>query len=278
MSIIGSALGYIPGIGDDLQRGYDKTLSKIHGALDRRGNSAYQGVNQGNFNLPGYNQQYNNYGNLANRWGGYNAPIQNYNSQAANSAFRGQQVGLGNQLYEESQGRGIGQNLIGMQARNAADTAARQQLAQASSAPASMQAAAARNAAFNTGNIQSQVGGQAAMAGGQYQLGAMNNFGQFLQGARGQDEGLNQFNAQQRAQQAQFNTGARMEQEQRNRDAMLEAYRQRLMASQLQQQGGMGYEQQRTARYGADMGVPTFGETAFATGGEILGSILGGGG
>lgn len=226
-------------------------------------------VNRDNFNLPGYQSQYNRYGQLADKWGQSRAPIANTNYAAGSSPYAARQSDFGNQLLAEAQGRGVGQNVVRMQAQGAADNAARQQLSQAAAAPSSMQAAGMRNAAFNTGNIQSQVGGQAALAGGQMQLGAMNQYGGFLQGARGQDDAMGQFNASQRARQSEFGTSARMDQERMNRQSMLEAYQARLQAAQLQQQGGMSYENQLSNRYGIDMGVPSGGEKAVATAGQF---------
>ncbi len=110
--------------------------------------------------------------------------------------------------------------------------------------------------------MNAQVGGQSAAAQGQYQLGAMQNYGQFLQGARGQDDSMSQFNADARFRQLGLND-----------QSQLEALRQRLQLQGMQQQGGMGYEQNRTQRYTGQLGVapqPTFGQ-------QLLGAAGGAG-
>ena len=88
-----------------------------------------------------------------------------------------------------------------------------------------------RNAMMNSANAQSQVGGQAALAGGQMALGAQGQYAQFLQGARGQD--LQQGDQNDRYQQ--------------------EMLRQRLAAQEAQQRGGIAYGS-------AKLQTPTSGE------------------
>jgi hypothetical protein len=105
-----------------------------------------------------------------------------------------------------------------------------------------MGAMAGRNAAFNTAQGQSMLGGQAAFAGSNMQLNAMGQYKNFLEGARGQD-----YDAQLRM------YGL-------NDARQLELLRQRLQASGMQQQGGMGYEQNRADRAGAALGTPSAGE------------------
>lgn len=181
--------------------------------------------------VPHFNSQYQNYGNLAGQYGGREAP------QAGYSDFRGQQVGLGRMLAAEAQGKGIGQQLIRQQAQGMADRGMQQQLGMAASARPGQSALATRGAMMNSANMNAQVGGQSAMAAGQHQLGAMGQYGQFLQGARGADESMNQ-----------FNVDARLKQLGLNDASQLEALRQRLQLSGMQQQGGqfgLSLEEQR---------------------------------
>lgn len=203
----------------------------------------YGGVNRSNYDLPGYSQAHGQYGQLAQRYGNRQAP------QAGQSSFRGDQQALGHMLAREAGGNGIGHQLIRNQAQGQADRGMQQQMGMAASARPGQGGMAMRNAMMNSGNMNAQVGGQAAQAQGQYQLGAMGQYGGFLQGARGQDD-----------QMAQFNTDARLKQLGLNDQSQLNALQQRLQLQGMQQQGGMGYEQNRAQRYGAMMGAPTGGE------------------
>jgi hypothetical protein len=107
------------------------------------------------------------------------------------------------------------------------------------------------------------MSGQAAMAGLAERQGAQNALGQVLQGARGQDQGLAQFNAgtqlQNRGQNDQYGLGLRgME----------------LQNALGQQQGGIAYEQERGRRFGAMMGTPTEKEQAFTMGSRLGGMAM----
>lgn len=203
--------------------------------------------NRGAFDVPDYQHQYSRYGQLGQQYAGRQAPQANAFT-AGNSRFLPQQVALGRQLAMEAQGRGVGQQTVRLQAQQAADRGMAQQLAMAGSARPGSGAQAYQNAAFNAGNMASQVGGQAALAGGQLQLGAMGQYGQFLQGARGQDQQLGMFNASQQQQGSQFNADAQLRQYGLNDQAQLEALRQRLQLSGMQQQGAMGYESLRAGQ------------------------------
>ena len=216
-------------------------LNPIFGSFNRADNAEekYGGVDRNNFNLPGFQSQYDQYSNMAGQ--NRNAPTSQYDqSQAA----------LGQQLAAEAQGRGVGQQIIRQNLAQGQGNLARQQLSQAASARPGMSALAGRNAAFNTAQGQSQIGGQAANAGANMQLGAMGQYGNFLQGARGQD----------------LDNQARMMG--LNDQRQLELLRQRLQASGMQQQGGMGYEQNRLGRYTGLLGAPTEGE-------QLLGGLGG---
>jgi hypothetical protein len=216
----------------------------------------YGGIDRSNYNVPGYDAAYGQYGQMAGGFAGRNAP------QAGASMFRGQQAGLGQQLAREAGGNGIGQGLIRGQAQGQADRGLQQQYGMAAGARPGQAGLAYRQAAMNAGAQNAQVGGQSAQALGQYQLGAMNNYGQFLQGARGQDDS-----------QAQFNVDARLRQLGLNDQSQLEALRQRLQLQGMQQQGGMGYEANRAGRYGGLLGVPT-SEEQLISGAASLGPML----
>lgn len=192
------------------------------GGMDRsaQAEQRYGGINQTNYNVPGYSGMFNNYTDAANRFG------------AQGSSFRGDQVGLGRTLSREAQGRGVGQQLVQQQARDMADRASAQQFAAVGGARPGMQAMAARNAMLGSAMAQSEVGGQSALASGQMTLGAQNAYGNFLQGARGGD----------------------MQQQQQNNQAQLQAWQQQQALAGMQQAGNMGYEANRANRYGALLG------------------------
>ncbi len=240
----------------------DWSLDDLTGNRAGNAEDMYGGVDRNNFNVPGFEQSSNQYNKLAGQYGGRQAP------QAEYSDFRRQQQGLGGQLGREMRGNGIGANLIRNQARDQSLMNQRQQMSMAASARPGQSALASRQAMMNAGNANAQVGGQSANAIGQHQLGAMQNYGQFLQGARGADESL-----------ALGNVDARLRQLGMNDQSQLEALRQRLQLQGMQQQGGMGYENQRTARYGALMGAPTSQEQAlgFLSGNLKAGMSMAGG-
>jgi hypothetical protein len=197
----------------------------------------YGGVNQNNFNVPGYQGMFNNYDRMGQTMGN------------GSSSFRGDQLGLGRTLQQESQGNGVGQQLVRQQARDMADRASAQQFAAVGGARPGMQAMAARNAMLGTAMAQSEVGNQSAQASGQVTLGAQQQYGGFLQGARGQD----------------------IQQQQTNNQGQLQAAMQQQELARAQQQGGMQYEQNRTSRYGA-----LLGQNAPTTQEQYLGLMQGG--
>ncbi len=250
------------GIGDWAGKAWDayKTYTPTGQAVDlfsgaNRADAAeekYGGVDRNNFNVPGYDQSFNQYGQMAGQYGGRQAP------QAGQSGYTGQQRQFVGQMGREAQGNGIGQRLIQAQAQGQADRGMQQQFGMAAGARPGQGAMAMRNAMMNSGNMNAQVGGQASQAQGQYQLGAMQGYGNALQGARGQDDQMNQ-----------FNTDARLRQLGLNDQSQLAALQQRLQLQGLQQQGGMGYEQQRTNRFTGMMNAPTSGE-------QVLGALQGG--
>ena len=216
------------------------------------------------YNLPDYNGQSRRYEHLAGMFGGRLAP------NVAESGFRGDQSALVRMLQEQAAGRGPGQAVVRMQAEQAANRGAAQQMGMAQGAVGNG-AMAARNAALGMSNIQSHVGEQAAMGGLQAQLGATGQLGGVLQGARGQDLALGQANAQ-----------LTLDNRRVNDQAQLEALRQRLEASKMQQFGGISFEN-NLANYLSTMAgkppQPTLGDRLLGMGmGAGQMGMLGGGG
>lgn len=162
------------------------------------------------FRLPGYKQQYDQYGQYAGARGG--------------SEFRGGQEQLGSILAAEANGNGVGQRLVGMQARQAADRASAQQFAALSGARPGQQAMASRNAMLGTAMAQSAVGEQAALGSAQATLGAQGLYSQHLQGARSADDQM-----------------------------LAEMLKQRQQAAQAQQQGYQNYAANQTSRFNAEL-------------------------
>lgn len=211
---------------------------------------------QDNFGVPSYSRQYDNYGQAAAGFSHRGGP-QMAGAQMGDSAFRGDQQALIRGLQADAAGRGPSQQLVRMQAQGAADRGMAQQMSIAAGGAPGSGAANARTAALAGGQMQSQVGGQAAMAGLQARLGATEQLGGALSGARGQDLARNQanMNAQLSAQQA--NMQSRLQQTGMNDQAQLEALRQRLALAGMQQQGGMNYEQLRAGGQNSTIGQPT---------------------
>lgn len=234
--------------------------SIVTGALDFLGPNKGQAPKYGsNYQVPHFAGQYNRYGSYEGMFGRRQAPqAQAFTGQ--DGAFRQDQRAFGMDLRREAQGRGVGQQVVRSQAQNIADRGAQQQMAMAASARPGSTGLNYQNAAMNAANMQSQVGGQAALAGGQMQLGAMGQYGQFLSGARDQDQRMSMFNAQQQQQGSQFNTDARLRQTGMNDQARLEALRQRLQLSGMQQQGGLAYEQNAANYQAARMAQPSNGQ------------------
>lgn len=183
------------------------------------------GPSRPDYTVYGGRGQYDTYGRLAGNFGQRRAPQVNWQG----NSFRNYQSNLARMLLAESQGRGVGQQVVRQQAQQMGDRALMQALAASQGQPGGG-AMAARNAAFAGAGAQSQVGGQAALAGGQLALGAQGQLGGLAGQARGQDLG------------AQFgNAGLEMQTRQQNDQALLEALRQRQQLSGLMLQGSMGY-------------------------------------
>ncbi len=238
--------------------GLSEYVMPNHGMFGQtRGNNEFRDVGpRSDYQLPGFQGQYKFLGDQANQFERRQAP-QSQSFMGSAGSFRNRQDALSQQLMADSQGNGPTQQIVRMQAQDAANRAGQQQMAMANSARPGMGGMAYRNAAMNMGNAQSAVGGQAAMAGMQGQLGAMGQYAQFLDGARGQDQQLHMFNAGQAQNASQFNVDAQLRQLGLNDESQLEALRQRLQAAQYQQQGGQAYQAARGQRFNALTQTPT---------------------
>ncbi len=226
----GAAIGSVfPGYGTVIGAGIGGVVGGFSGmfggggGMDRtaRAEKLYGGINENKMHMPSFGAQYHNYDALADRY------------RAQGSSFRGDQQNLGRILAAEAQGNGVGQRLVGMQARTAADRASAQQYGAVAGARPGMQAMASRNAMLGSAMAQSAVGEQAALGSAQMTLGAQQAYGQHLESARGQD--INQYQV--------------------NNQSELDAYRQRMQLSQMQQQGGIEGERLRAQRYGYLVGA-----------------------
>lgn len=200
------------------------------------------------YNLPGFQSQYDRYGSMASNRAGRVAP------RIAESGFRPDQRALVGLLQQQAAGHGAGQALVRAQAQQMADRSAAQQMG-AAQGVAGGGAMAARNAALGMGQVQSAVGEQAAIGGLMAQQSAIGQLGGTLQGARGQDLARGQANAQMVLQNRQIND-----------QAVLEALRQRLSASELQQRGGLAYNANLAGYNQAQAGKPTMGDQLIGAG------------
>lgn len=231
----------------------------------------YKGIDRSNFDTPGFNTQFNQYGDIAAAQ--RNAPQVAGNGQqaayarAGMSPARQQQSAVGRMLMREARGNGPAQRMAQLNAQQMADRGMKQQMAMAASGRPGG-ALAGRNATMNSADIQSRAGEQAMMGGLAAQMGAQQMAGQHFQGMRGQDQGLstfnagqrnamNQFNAAQGNDMSRFNVDARLRQMNLDDQRQLEALRQRMQLANMQQQGGFNYEANRTNRYATAMGTPT---------------------
>lgn len=233
-------------------------------------------INQQDFQLPQFQQQFDQFGNLGNQFGARGAPQAQTFQAREGGQFGQQQSALSNMLMQQAQGRGPGQEVVRMQAQNAANNAQASAQGMAARAPGNMGALAGRNAALSAAGAQSQVGAQAAMGGLQAQLGATSQLGNVLGQARAQNQNMAQFNASQQQQGGQFNTTARLQQTNMNDQAMLQALQARMNLSGMQQQGNMGYYDARLAQAGAQANQPTFLDKAIM-GGATAAKFMGAG-
>ena len=209
-----------------------------------RSQNEFRDVNRGNFEAPGFQDRGNRLLGLAGQADARQGPQINMQPQGQ---FRSGQQALISQL--QAQAAGTGPSVAEAQLRRATDRSVAQQQGLAASAAPGNQALAQRMAAQQGSAQQSGLAGQAADARIQEQLGAMAQLGGVLSGSRGQDIGL----AQSQAQLAQQQTGM-------NDQRLLELLRQEQANAGMQQQGLMGYEQQRGQRFGQLLQTPSPGE------------------
>jgi hypothetical protein len=245
-------------LGDFLKKGVRVATLGASDILTADDPQAYD-PEKGNFSVPGYGRQYDNYGQAAAGFSHRGAP-QMAGAQMGESQFRGDQAALIRGLQADAAGRGAGQQLVRMQAQQAANRGMSQQMAIAAGGAPGSGAANARTAALAGGAMQSQVGEQAALAGMQARLGALGQLGGVVSGARGQDLARGQANMQSALSTQQGNMQGRLQQTAMNDQAQLEALRQRLALSGMQQQGMQGYEQMRYGGHMGILGMPTQGE------------------
>lgn len=238
-------------------------LDRIGGAFGKIGDSIFgsrtdnefRDVNEANFGLPGAQDRSQRLLGLAQGAGGRLAP------QAGVSGFRGDQRDLVSLL--RAQATGQGPSLAREQAAQAADRGLRGQQALAAGARGGSQAAAARQASQQGSAITGQIAGNSAMARAQEILGARQQLGNVLQGARGQDLQRNLANMQAQLEQTGLNDAqirALLEQEMRN--------------AALQQQGGIALEGARSGRFNTISQTPTGQEKFIGAAASLAGLPL----
>lgn len=235
----------------------------------------YAGVDRANFNLPGYDDMQGRYGHYLDEVDHRGAPRIASFQNAGQSGFRGQQNSLSDLLMSRAQGNN---SVAEQQMKQGADIANQHQLAFAAGARPGNAAMAMRLAGQNMGANEMDLAGQTALARAQEANMAANSLGGVLAQGRGADENLNMFNAGQQNQRMSQN--AQMQQQQY---AINDAARNGLLggsfnAAQAQQQGGQNYEQNRTARFGSVLGVPTNDEVLRGAEEGIFKALSGGGG
>ena len=229
----------------------------------------YSGVDRGNYDLPGYQATQDRYGDYLSQVDNRSAPQLAMADQAHNSAFRGQQSDLASLLMDRAQGNN---SVAEQQLRQGLDASNHQQMALMAGARPSNAAMALRLGGQNMATSSMGLTGQAALARAQEANLAANSLGSVLAQGRGADENVDMFNAGQANHRSDVNA-----QLQQNQTSIDDAARGNLLggslqAAGLQQQGGMGYEQNRAGRFGAVLGVPTNQEVMY---GGLQGMIKG---
>lgn len=231
----------------------DSIGSGLFGDLNST-NNQWASQNRNDYNLQGQDARGQAAMGAFNQAGQRQAPV----FQAQDSAARGQQMDAANYLGQQMQGQHL---LSGEQLRQAQmQNVAAQQSAAASAAPQN-QAMALRQSMIGAGQQGYALSGQAAMAGIAERNAAANAYGGMLGQIRGQDLGLNQFNAGQ-AQSGYFTNQGQNDQRQQGMLGL------DLANAQAGQQGGIAYQQDRTNRFDAATGQPTAGS-------RLLGGGLG---
>ncbi len=240
-----------------------------------RSGGEYAGVNQDNFQLPGAQGFHDRIGGYLNEVDGRQGPKIGAYERAQQSGFAGDQRELAGMLMDRAQGKN---SVAEQQWRQGTEAANHQQRSMMAGARPGNAAMAMRVGSQNMAtNAMGMTGGAALARAQEAQQAAMGLGGVLAQG-RGADENLGMFNASQ-SNQRQFGQ-AQMDQQQ---TAMDDAARAGLMGQDvnvagLQQQGNMGYEQNRTNRFGATLGVPTNSEATAGLIGGLLKGVSGGGG
>lgn len=209
----------------------------------------YGGVDRANFDLPGGDAARARDEGLGAQYGMRAAP------QAADSAFRQYQMSQANRLQNLASGA---DSVSARQLKQQQAQLGNQQASMVAGAAPQNAAAAQRMAMQNQARGAQGLAFNQALAGIQERNAATGALAGLAGQARGQDLGLNQ-----------FNVGAQLQQTGLNDAAQNSAYNRQLGYAQAQQQGGMGYEQQRTQRAAAAMGTPSKGEA-------LIGAAMGG--
>lgn len=275
MSFIDDLIGY----GKDTYKDIDRNFGGyLPGGVDSddpyRTGGQYEGVDRANFDLPGYQQQQDRYGNYLSQVDGRQAPTVNPYERGQQSAFAGDQRALASMLMDRARGNN---SVAELQLKQGADMANKQQMSMMAGARPHNAALAMMMGSQNMAGNMMGLSGATALARAQEAQQASQSLGQLLAQGRGADEALSTWNAGQQNQRHSQN--AQMQQQQY---AIDDAARGNLLggsldAARAQQQGGAQYEQNRTQRYGAAMAAPTTGEV-FMGGLQGLGKSLMGGG
>lgn len=146
---------------------------------------------------------------FANRAGGMQAPQRGAAAQGAYSSFRGNQADFIKML--EAQARGEGPSLAGEQLKAATDRNQRQAQSLAAGAQGPNAALAQFQAQAQGGQMAQQAAQDAAQARIAEIYNAQQQLGINIHGARGADEGMNQFNASAQNQQMDANLQAKLQ-------------------------------------------------------------------
>ena len=249
-------------------------LGNALGITADRGDNPYKGVDKSNYDLQGYGARDAMTGNWAQNAMGRQGPQIGQFERAGYSDFRNRQSGLADMLMGQAQG----QNSVSMeQARQLGQQGVASQLAMAAS-NRSNPAMAARMAAQGAANINQNISGQQAVAGLQERQMALGQLGSVLGQARGADESLGMFNAQEQNRRALEQAGMDQRQTAMNDAAAQGWMSQNLQNAMGQQAGTMGYENQRGQRFQGMLQTPTADEQMF---GAVAGvgslAMMGGG-
>jgi hypothetical protein len=240
-----------------------------------RSGGQYEGVDRNNYNLPGYDDQQARLNGYLGQNDARQAPQIGGYEHAGQSDFRGQQGQLASLLMDRANGNN---SVADMQMRQGLDAANQQQRSLMASARPSNVGMAMLTGSQNMANQAMGITGQAGLARAQEAQMAANSLGGLLASGRGADEGLNMFNAGQQNQRTFGQANMNQQQMGMNDAARLGYLGQSLNAAQAQQQGGMGYEQNRAGRFGAVLGVPTKREQIIGGISGLAGGLIPGGG